>query len=236
MGAMPSPRRRTALLLAAVATAGIGAVPAAAHPFGPPLTANATAQGSTVTVLWSGAEDDWMSLGERTGAFAGAAKPQTGAETIMTSPEVRDYLMANIAVSQSGVECAGSWQGIDDLLTTGARLTFECPQPVTTIDLTVTPLTDINEAYRTVVTAGSEQTLFTAAAPTHQVAPDHSEAVGAGGGGGQSDNGELLLLGGAGALVAGVGVLWGVLSRRRSRERVEPSLSNPEHPKERQVA
>jgi hypothetical protein len=155
------------------AAALLAATPASAHPFGPPSTARVSADGSRVAVSWHAAEDDWVALGRHVGAFDGASPGVTGAELLRRSPGVRDYLLGRIAVSQSGQRCAGELAPLDDVLTEGARLTFACPGPVAEVDITVTALTDVDDAYRTVLQAGTpatpDQALFTATAPTQHI-------------------------------------------------------------------
>ena len=97
----------------------------------------------------------------------------TGAELLRRSPRVRDYLLGRIAVSQGGRPCAGDLAALGDVLAEGARLTFDCPAPVVDVDLTVTALTDVNDAYRTVLRADTpatpDQALFTTSAPTQHI-------------------------------------------------------------------
>lgn len=198
--------------LAATCLVGVGALGAAAHPFGPPLTADVTAHGSTVEVTWSGAEDDWMALGELSGAFAAPSdQARTGTEILMEAPEVRDYLLEHVTVHQDNTACGATWEGIEDLLDGGALLHFECAQPVASVEVEITALTDVNQAYRTVVTAGGEQTLFTAVDPRHTL--DLTAAATSGGG----DNTPVLVLSSAGALVLAVGLVWGASARHRTR-------------------
>lgn len=203
------PMRRLLLTVTVVlaSVVGPGTVAALAHPFGPPLTADVSRQGATIEVRWSGAEDDWMALGEATGAFAAASDPaRTGAEILADSATVRDYLLDNVSVHQEGSRCAAEWVGIDDLLEGGAHLRFRCPQPGDTVELTLTALTDVNQAYRTVVTAGGEQILFTATESRHAL-----DLTGASGGGGQTG---VLLLSCAGAALLAGGLVWGASARR----------------------
>lgn len=204
---MPLPRYLLSAALVLAGVVGPGAFPAAAHPFGPPLTAEVSVDGSTVEVRWSGAEDDWMALGDVTGAFAATSDPaRTGAEILTDSPQVRNYLLDNVSVHQESRSCAGEWVGIDDLLEDGAHLRFRCHQPPETVELTLTPLTDVNQAYRTVVRAGGQQILFTAAEPRHAL-----DLSGTSGGGSQS---RVLLLSSAGAVVLAGGLVWGASARR----------------------
>ncbi|GAA4468176.1 hypothetical protein [Phytohabitans houttuyneae] len=158
---------------AVVAAVVLPAAPAGAHPFGPPSTARVSADGSTVALSWQAAEDDWVALGRHVGAFDRASPDVTGAELLRRSPAVRDYLLDRIVVNQGGRRCTGDLAALDDVLAEGARLTFECPAPVADVDVTVTALTDVNDAYRTVLRADPpatpDQALFTAAAPTRHI-------------------------------------------------------------------
>ncbi len=186
------------------------AVPAAAHPFGPPSTANAAADGSSVTLSWTAAEDDWVALGNSLGAFD-ASTATTGEEKLRRSPAVRDYLLERITVTQAGEPCRGELAPLEDLLTDGARFTFSCPRPVSEVDVRLSALTDLNEAYRTVLTAAAatpDRALFTAARDTLRLRFS-------GGGSGVTASVVGLAIG---TLVAAVGVVV-LMRRRRSRER-----------------
>ncbi|MFD0742342.1 hypothetical protein ACFQ1L_11315 [Phytohabitans flavus] len=114
-----------------------------------------------------------MALGRHVGAFDTASPDVTGAELLRRSPAVRDYLLDRIAVNQGGTRCAGDLADLEDVLAQGAKLTFDCPAPVADVDLTLTALTDVNDAYRTMLRADTpatpDQALFTAAAPTQHI-------------------------------------------------------------------
>lgn len=199
-----------ALALALTLTLALGqASTAQAHPFGPPLTASVTTQGSTVAVSWTGAPDDWMALGDFIGAFAASTdSSRTGAEVLASSPQVQAYLMEHVAVSQGGHACTASWQHAPRMVEDGAQLEFQCPAPVSVVDVRVSALTDVNDAYRTVVTAGGQQVLFTAAQPQHTL--DLSGVTG-------QDRTPVLLLSGAGAAVLMLGAGWAFVNRRGQR-------------------
>ncbi|MGN9911033.1 hypothetical protein ACTMTJ_26095 [Phytohabitans sp. LJ34] len=199
--------------LAFVAAAVLfAATPASAHPFGPPSTARVSADGSRVAVSWHAAEDDWVALGRHVGAFDGASPDVTGAELLRRSPGVRDYLLGRIAVSQSGRKCAGDLAALGDVLADGARLTFDCPGPVVDVDITVTALTDLNDAYRTMLRADTpaspDQALFTAAAPMQHITFNAS--------GGGVRRSVLTLAAGTGAVLLLGLVLLVALRRRRA--------------------
>lgn len=170
------------------------------HPFGPPLVATLAADGEQVTLTWVAADDDWVSLGEHVGAFeAPDADTLTGAELLARSPEVSDYLLGHLGVAQDGADCASRVDAIDPL-GEGVRVVFDCPAPVSEVDVTVSALTDINESYRTVVSnVGETGTLFTADTATQPWDFD----------GGGASTLPLLIAGGVLLLVGAVaGVLW----------------------------
>ncbi|BCB84305.1 hypothetical protein [Phytohabitans suffuscus] len=201
------------VLVAAAALAAafpLPAAPAAAHPFGPPSTARVSADGSRVAMSWQAAEDDWVALGRHVGAFDSASPDVTGAELLRRSPAVREYLLERFAVAQAGRPCAGDLADLDDVLARGARLTFDCPAPVAEVDVTVTALTDVNDAYRTVLRAETaatpDQALFTAAAPTRHI------AFTASGGSGVRRSVVTVTIATAAVLVLGLGFL---IARRR---------------------
>ncbi|MBB5787622.1 hypothetical protein [Jiangella mangrovi] len=229
-------RRLVAAAIAAVIPAAGVAVMAAptaeAHPFGPPLSARLDVDGAEVTVTWTAAEDDWVNLGEFLGAFTGqtdqnggGGEQLTGAEILSQSDNLPSYFLSHFVIEQDGQPCQGQVTQLQDLLTLGAQLVYTCPQPVTTVDLTVTTLTDINEAYRTVVTSDvpSEpaQGLFTTTTATQQWSFDH----GAGGGTAQ------IALVAAGALILAA-LAGGVLWWRRSSRRARPAQAEPGSPAE----
>ncbi|TDB94266.1 hypothetical protein E1091_11145 [Micromonospora fluostatini] len=210
--------RLAGALLAGAAALGVAAGPAtpvAAHPFGPPSTGGIDATGTRVSLVWRAAEDDWVALGQSVGAFedpdAGPVDTTlTGEQKLQRSTAVRDYLLRHIGIGQAGQACAGTLLPLEQLLTEGARFRFDCPEPVTEIRLTLTALTDLNPAYRTVVTADAPmdpaQALFTAAASSHDL------RLTASGGG---PPGAVTAVA-AGTGLAAVGVLAFVLLRRRA--------------------
>ncbi|MFG1696092.1 hypothetical protein [Nonomuraea sp. NPDC049309] len=197
--------------LAAVVAVLVPAHPAAAHPFGPPSTARIAVDGDRVTLAWTPAEDDWVALGQSLGAFE---DPATGADTTLTgeqklarSAAVRDYLLRHVGVTQGGRPCTAELAPLERLLAEGARFGFECPEPVVTVDVRIAALTDLHEAYRTVLTSDTPaepaQVLFTKAEDTRSVRFDAPEGGG------------VPLVVPAVALVAVLGVLV-VLVRRRA--------------------
>ncbi|MFY1637891.1 hypothetical protein ACN27F_32230 [Solwaraspora sp. WMMB335] len=213
-------------MLLGVATAALlvpaaqvtAAAPAVAHPFGPPATALVDVAGTEVTITWQAAEDDWVALGQSLGAFedpsAGAVDTTlTGEQKLARSPAVNRYLTDRIAITQAGRTCPVTLLPLQDLLRQGARLRFDCPEPVTEIEVRLAALTDLHTAYRTVLTSDGpmtpSQALFTSAAATHRVSLTGSGRPIAG----------LPLAAGAAVAVAGsIAMLltWRRLRRRRT--------------------
>ncbi|MEV0381295.1 hypothetical protein [Nonomuraea sp. NPDC050643] len=196
-----------AVLLSAL----FAAQPAAAHPFGPPSTARIGADGSRVTLAWLPAEDDWVALGRSVGAFgdpsAGADTTLTGEQKLARSAGVRDYLLARIGVTQAGRPCAAELAPLERLLAEGARFSFACAEPVVEVDVRIEALSDLHEAYRTVLTAETPaapaRTMLTASSGTRRLRFDPSAAGG------------VPLVVPAVALVAALGTLAAFLVRRR---------------------
>lgn len=167
-----------AVCAVALAALVVPANPAAAHPFGPPSTARISVDGSRATITWLAAEDDWVALGQSLGAFEDptlgpVATNLTGEQKLQRSQRVRDYLLDHIAVRQGAARCPGRLATLDRLLDQGARLSFDCPDRVVDLEVTLAPLTDLNEAYRTMLTSQTPatpgRTLFTATEPTHRL-------------------------------------------------------------------
>ncbi|WP_214110292.1 hypothetical protein [Acrocarpospora catenulata] len=137
-------------------------LPATAHPFGDPSTARVGAQGSRVTIVWLAAADDWVALGRRLGAFedpaAGVDTSLTGEQKLARSTAVRDYLLSKVGVTQAGRPCAGELAPLEQILDQGARFSFACAEPVVDVDVRISLLTDMHEAYRTALTAEAPAT------------------------------------------------------------------------------
>jgi hypothetical protein len=215
-------RHRGRVIAVAVGWGVLSAAPAAAHPFGPPPTARISAQGATVSIAWSATPDDAVAIGESLGVMppgSVAAYRQEGGTQVApssadearfsASPLLREYLIEHIAVSQAGQPCAASVPAIGDFVHAGARIDLTCPAPVTTVDLRISMLHEIHEAYRTVaIGTGSEprRSVFTVSAP------EHTWTFGAGGGGTAPWLGAGIVT----ATVALAGAAF-VLARRRQR-------------------
>ncbi|MFE1546272.1 hypothetical protein [Streptomyces sp. NPDC058718] len=140
---MRSLRTGVPLLMTAVLALLFGSAGTAqAHPFGTPPVVKVEAAGTAVDVTWSAQRDDVAVL-----------EKQSGGDTA-------GYLSTHIAVRQDGRSCR-----VDRA--TGLTLRLVCPRPVDRIDLTVTALTDVDPAYRTLsVTDAGSGGLHTAKEPT----------------------------------------------------------------------
>ncbi|MFY1671118.1 hypothetical protein ACN27G_14270 [Plantactinospora sp. WMMB334] len=211
--------------LAALALLAVPAPPAAAHPFGPPSIARVSVHGPRVEISWLAAEDDWVALGQSLGAFEDpalgpVATDLTGEQKLQRSALVHDYLLARITVRQAGAPCPGRLETLDRLLSQGARLSFDCPADVVDLDVTVGALTDLDEAYRTMLTsqtpASPERALFTAAEQTHRVRFTP-------GAGGLPASSVRTLAGVGAALLVAVAALVVVRLRRRARSSARSS-------------
>ncbi|GLW11035.1 hypothetical protein Misp01_61630 [Microtetraspora sp. NBRC 13810] len=204
--------------LAGALVAGAVALGLPAHPFGPPSTARIGADGSRVTLSWLAAEDDWVALGQSLGAFEDptsgpVSTALTGEQKLARSPAVRDYLLSHVTVSQDGRPCPGRLEALERLVAEGARFSFSCPAPVTGVDVTVRALTDLNSAYRTMLTAEGPAT----PAQSLLTATRHTERVSFSGSGAGVPGSVTVLAAGTGAVaVAGAGVLVALRSRRRA--------------------
>lgn len=163
--------------LAVFAAFGGPAPSADAHPFGPPSTAEVSVRGSRLLLAWNTDKLDWVTLGRSLGVFDGSGAGFPGLsfeQRLRQSPAVRAYLLEHIAVGQAGRPCRGTVAGaMEDFVAQGARLVFACPAPVTEADVTISALTDLHPAYRTMLTsqgpAEPQQTLFTSAEPTAHI-------------------------------------------------------------------
>ncbi|UNM16361.1 hypothetical protein J4032_05550 [Streptomyces formicae] len=131
------------LLLAAVPVLLFGSAGTAqAHPFGTPPVVKIEAAGAAVEAAWSAQRDDVAVLEKESGG------------------DTAGYLREHIAVRQDGRACPAARAA-------GLTVRFVCPRDVDRIELTVTALTDVNAAYRTLsVTDTGEGGLHTAEEPT----------------------------------------------------------------------
>ncbi|MGW8557887.1 HoxN/HupN/NixA family nickel/cobalt transporter [Streptomyces tubercidicus] len=172
---MRSLRTGVLLLLAAVPVLLFGSAGTAqAHPFGTPPVVRITAHGPVVDASWSAQKDDVAVLKKHSGG------------------EVAGYLRTHLVVRQDGARCRVATAA-------GRKLRFVCPHPVDRISLSVTALTDINPAYRTLsVTDRGGGGLHTAKEPTRELSLVSGGSGASGGSGGS----------GAGANSPAPGGIW----------------------------
>lgn len=187
-GAARPRRRRTAAGAALSIVAGIllvsGPPPADAHPFGPPPTARVWAEGSRVVIDWGAAPDDAVAIGVEIGLLepetveAYADEPTRGApdreveEQLSRSDDLREYILGRIRVWQDGQRCEADLRPVDGFVTRGATTTHDCPGPVAAVEIEISMLHDIHDAYRTFAFSAGDaepaQAVFTVASPRHR--------------------------------------------------------------------
>lgn len=150
---MRSLRTGVLLLMSAVSALLFSGVETAqAHPFGTPPVVKVEAAGTAVETTWSAQADDVAVLKKQSGGDAPG------------------YLRAHIVVTQDGRPCR-----VDRA--EGLTLRFGCPRPVDRIRLSVTVLTDVDPAYRTLsVTDTGSGGLHTAKKPTRTLSMTSSAA------------------------------------------------------------
>ncbi|UDL97523.1 hypothetical protein [Streptomyces longhuiensis] len=143
---MPSLRTGVLLLLAAVPVLLFGSAGTAqAHPFGTPPVVRIEVSGRVVDAAWSAQKDDIAVVKKHSGG------------------DVSRYLRSHIVVRQDGSPCRVAKAD-------GMNLRFACPHPVDRVSLTITALTDVNPAYRTLsVTDRGGGGLHTAKEPTREL-------------------------------------------------------------------
>lgn len=152
----------------------------AAHPFGDPQTVSVAGDPhdpAVVHVTWKvGAADDLTLLGIHLGVLPedrvmldGAIDYDDGdAKLVQQAPEVHTYLLEHVTVASGGRACPGRVEASGDLIADGADLVFTCPRPAASATVTVSTLTDLHPAYRTLATGPDGQhQVYGADAPTH---------------------------------------------------------------------
>ncbi|PZF79852.1 hypothetical protein [Jiangella anatolica] len=189
---------RAGAALAALATGVLTAGVAQAHPFGDPQTVQIGADGDTVQVTWRAALDDLSALAielrvvesgrtfvYQDGALVPEESDPTDVDALVAAPEFADYLLDRIRVSAGGRDCAGTVASLDRLADDGAELAFACAAPVSTAEVSISTLTDLHEAYRTLATGSGDQGhVYTLADDTAEWTfdPDDAPAAAAGAG------------------------------------------------------
>ncbi len=171
-----------AALLGGLGLLGAGAEPADAHPFGPPPTAEVTAEGEQVRIHWRAAADDVMAVGAEAGLvdedvvddYLEVTAPGQGSdeleERLAASPELAEHLHEHLRVAQDGQRCPASVD-TDAVVWEGATLTADCPETITEVDITVSLLHERHPAYRTFAIAPTE------AEPAHAVLTEQEPTV-----------------------------------------------------------
>lgn len=173
--------RVPALCAVSLCVLAVAAPAASAHPFGPPPTALVSAEHDQVVVEWAASPDDAMVVGMSIGVLDDASLERYLEGPVQTAPSaakeeelsaseaLREYLLDRIGVTQDGLSCSGTVAPIDNFMADGARVVYECPAPVTVVDLRIAMLHEVHEAYRTfAVTEGRgqpQQSVFTTEQP-----------------------------------------------------------------------
>ncbi|MEV0136015.1 hypothetical protein AB0H83_47200 [Dactylosporangium sp. NPDC050688] len=165
-------------LLAVFVVLVLPAPPAQAHPFGDPQTVKLAADGDhAVRVRWNvGMTDDltWLAvhLGDAPGdriMLDGAVRYETSdAQALASSPDLDGYLLEHIRVTAGGAPCSGSVLDKQNLVTDGVTLAFRCGRPIDRATVSVTMLTDLHPAYRTMATGPNGQRFaYSSGQPSH---------------------------------------------------------------------
>lgn len=186
----PAPNRGRALVLLTALLAVLAVPPALdaspsarAHPFGPPQTAAvdlAPGLEDTVRVRWRvGGDDDLTLLGVDLGLLPAERRMMDGAAfyepadglRLAGAPAFEAYLLETVRVSSSGAPCPGALSPMDagtDLARTGVTLLFACSGPVTRPEVTLSTLTDMHPAYRTMASGpDGQKAVYTLDTDTH---------------------------------------------------------------------
>jgi len=153
---------RSAVVLAFATGVVLWPSSAQAHPFGEPLTAtisSATA-GDGVRVTWRpGAPDDFVFLAAGLGVSdsdpagdIGLMAVKRDADLLAASPAFARYVVDNISVSDGSGRCRGELAPLEHLIGDGVTVDFTCPHLTGAVDLSVTMMTDLHPAYRTLTT------------------------------------------------------------------------------------
>lgn len=179
MSSVPSRPARLAVLLTLAASALLLApAPAEAHPFGPPQTVEVEPAADGVRVQWRvGGTDDLTLLAISLGVLpqdrmlldGAVVFEDADATTLAAAPELSDYLLAHVEVTTGGTPCAGQVAVTGDLVGDGVELTYDCGAPVAAADVSVTTLTDLHPAYRTLATGpDGQRAVYDAESPRHE--------------------------------------------------------------------
>jgi hypothetical protein len=136
------------------------------HPFGDPQTVDITSVDGAVHVRWKvGAADDLTLLGIDLGVLPedrvlldGAITFDAGdGDAVAASDELHDYLLEHVGVTAGGQACIGEVTEVGDLVEDGAQLAFACPAEAAEATVSVSTLTDLHPAYRTLASGPDGQ-------------------------------------------------------------------------------
>jgi hypothetical protein len=224
-------RRVLPTLLAVFVLLVLPAPPARAHPFGDPQTVDLAAGGDdSVQVRWKvGMADDLTWLAVRLGELPedrvmldGAVRYEASdAQALAASPDLDDYLLEHIRVTAGGDACAGSVLNKQNLGVDGVTLAFRCGRPIDRATVSVTMLTDLHPAYRTMASGPNGQRFaYSSDQPSHDwtfntVAAGSATTSNLG----RSATVQMSSVVGIVA-AAGTGIVW--LRRRRRRRSAQP--------------
>lgn len=147
-------------------------------------------------MYWRAESDDLVALGLATGAlgsrevFVYDAHGQleegpagdTAEERLPGAPELETYLREHVGVMQAGVPCRAGQVDTAALPEGDARLVYDCPELIRSLQVSISTLTDLDPAYRTVsLSAGpnAARSIHTKAEPVATVAfaSDEDEAA-----------------------------------------------------------
>lgn len=167
----------TGMLVAGILVAGMlvagmlvaGARPAVAHPLGPPPQVVLSADGREVQLRWTAEVDDLFVIALSLGAVAdtqlveGPGEGEDGqsvqlagpsdAAVLARHPTIPPYFTSTMVVTQDGVACPAELARRPTYDGEPAVVVATCPESVGAVDVTITTLTEVSEAYRTLVSA-----------------------------------------------------------------------------------
>ncbi|QBI19812.1 hypothetical protein ER308_09750 [Egibacter rhizosphaerae] len=185
-------RTRRVVVVAVLASLLVLALvaPAAAHPpgSGPPPTAELSADGRAVTLVWRAQDDDVADLLEHLDLVpegtseqyrwwaVGDPLPEDERLEASADPVLVEYVHERVALDQDGVGCERTVEPARDVLDGGIEVRFACPEPVDRVELEIVLLHDVDPGYRTVAFAGEagegDFAAFTSDVPRHVMTLD----------------------------------------------------------------
>lgn len=163
-----STRRITAPLLIAAALLTANAPAASAHPLGPPPEVTVEAAGHQVETTWRAERDDLYAIALSVGAVAGEmifeevngevvqVGGQRDDEVLAQDPAIPAYFTRTLTVAQNGQVCPAEMTTRPTYDGGAGRVVHTCPDLINVVDVTITTLTELNDAYRTIVRADGD--------------------------------------------------------------------------------